>query len=223
MPGDEHSEEGRPTDQQRSSSVPVGPAPRKRPQHQRRHAECPNRKPDPRRARTERARREEPGDAAQHACCREGREIRGSRTGQRGSEQPIPRFSHHRTLSPDEGHESHVRCRGPPRRASLLRAIRGSPCTSPPRWVVAEPARVTRGPKRTAVFVKGGSSGVEDIMLGVGLGRSPRPWPLNKRTKTDMTIRDRTAATKRVPTTPLRKTALVAGILYLVTFISIPT
>jgi hypothetical protein len=60
-------------------------------------------------------------------------------------------------------------------------------------------------------------------MLGVGLGRSPRPWPLNKRTKTDMTIRDRTAATKRVPTTPLRKTALVAGILYLVTFISIPT
>ena len=38
-----------------------------------------------------------------------------------------------------------------------------------------------------------------------------------------MTINDRTTATKRVPMDSLRKTALVAGILYLITFISIPT
>lgn len=39
-----------------------------------------------------------------------------------------------------------------------------------------------------------------------------------------MTITDRTtAATKRVPMDSLRKTALVAGLLYLVTFISIPS
>src|SRR2546429_3768586 len=38
-----------------------------------------------------------------------------------------------------------------------------------------------------------------------------------------MTITDRTAATKRVPMDSLRKTALVAGALYLLTFISIPT
>ena len=34
---------------------------------------------------------------------------------------------------------------------------------------------------------------------------------------------DRTTATKRVPMSPLRKTALVAGLLYLLTFVSIPT
>src|SRR5215218_5867310 len=34
---------------------------------------------------------------------------------------------------------------------------------------------------------------------------------------------DRTAATKRVPMSPLRRTALVAGVLYLLTFVSIPT
>src|SRR5437588_9291289 len=39
----------------------------------------------------------------------------------------------------------------------------------------------------------------------------------------DMTINDRTTATKRVPMDSLRKTALVAGVLYLLTFVSIPT
>jgi hypothetical protein len=38
-----------------------------------------------------------------------------------------------------------------------------------------------------------------------------------------MTITDRTTATKRVPMDSLRKTALAAGVLYLVTFVSIPT
>src|SRR5438309_9888540 len=38
-----------------------------------------------------------------------------------------------------------------------------------------------------------------------------------------MTITDRTTATKRVPMDALRKTALVAGALYLLTFVSIPT
>src|SRR6266487_4413162 len=38
-----------------------------------------------------------------------------------------------------------------------------------------------------------------------------------------MTITDRTTATKRVPMDSLRKTALVAGALYLLTFVSIPT
>ena len=37
-----------------------------------------------------------------------------------------------------------------------------------------------------------------------------------------MTVIARTAATKRVPMDSLRKTALVAGILYLATFVSIP-
>ena len=36
-------------------------------------------------------------------------------------------------------------------------------------------------------------------------------------------ITDRTTATKRVPISPLRRTALVAGVLYLLTFVSIPT
>src|SRR5213082_1645266 len=38
-----------------------------------------------------------------------------------------------------------------------------------------------------------------------------------------MTITERTTATKRVPMDSLRKTALVAGALYLLTFVSIPT
>src|SRR3989440_80153 len=38
-----------------------------------------------------------------------------------------------------------------------------------------------------------------------------------------MTITDRTTATKRVPMDSLRKTSLVAGMLYLLTFVSIPT
>ena len=38
-----------------------------------------------------------------------------------------------------------------------------------------------------------------------------------------MTITDRTTATKRVPMDSLRKTALVAGALYLLSFVSIPT
>ena len=38
-----------------------------------------------------------------------------------------------------------------------------------------------------------------------------------------MTSNDRTTATKRVPMDSLRKTALVAGVLYLLTFVSIPT
>src|SRR6266571_1597015 len=38
-----------------------------------------------------------------------------------------------------------------------------------------------------------------------------------------MTITYRTTATKRVPMDSLRKTALVAGVLYLLTFVSIPT
>ena len=38
-----------------------------------------------------------------------------------------------------------------------------------------------------------------------------------------MTIIDRTTATKRVPMNSLRKTALVAGVIYLITFVSIPT
>src|SRR5256885_14758301 len=37
-----------------------------------------------------------------------------------------------------------------------------------------------------------------------------------------MTITDRTTATKRAPMDSLRKTALVAGVLYLLTFVSIP-
>src|SRR5579859_5095353 len=38
-----------------------------------------------------------------------------------------------------------------------------------------------------------------------------------------MTITYQTTATKRVPMDNLRKTALVAGVLYLLTFVSIPT
>lgn len=38
-----------------------------------------------------------------------------------------------------------------------------------------------------------------------------------------MTITGRTTATKRVPMVSLRKTSLVAGALYLLTFVSIPT
>jgi hypothetical protein len=38
-----------------------------------------------------------------------------------------------------------------------------------------------------------------------------------------MTVIDRTTATKRVPMDSLRKTALTAGVIYLITFISIPT
>ena len=38
-----------------------------------------------------------------------------------------------------------------------------------------------------------------------------------------MTITDRTTATRRVPMSSLRKTALIAGVIYLITFISIPT
>src|SRR5207253_8566351 len=40
---------------------------------------------------------------------------------------------------------------------------------------------------------------------------------------THMTITDQTTATKRVPMDSLRKTSLVAGVLYLLTFVSIPT
>src|SRR6266487_3921766 len=45
----------------------------------------------------------------------------------------------------------------------------------------------------------------------------------NPHKENDMTITDRTTATKRVPMDSLRKTALVAGVLYLLTFVSIPT
>jgi hypothetical protein len=45
----------------------------------------------------------------------------------------------------------------------------------------------------------------------------------NPHKENDMTITDRTTATKRVPMDSLRKTALVAGALYLLTFVSIPT
>jgi hypothetical protein len=45
----------------------------------------------------------------------------------------------------------------------------------------------------------------------------------NPHKENDMTITDRTTATKRVPMDSLRKTALAAGVLYLVTFVSIPT
>lgn len=38
-----------------------------------------------------------------------------------------------------------------------------------------------------------------------------------------MTVIDRTTATRRVPMDSLRKTALIAGVIYLITFISIPT
>ncbi len=38
-----------------------------------------------------------------------------------------------------------------------------------------------------------------------------------------MTITDRTVAANRVPMTPFRKSALAAGVLYLVSFVSIPT
>ena len=41
--------------------------------------------------------------------------------------------------------------------------------------------------------------------------------------ETDMTSAVRTAATRRVPKDSMRKTALVAGIFYLITFVSIPT
>jgi Domain of unknown function (DUF4386) len=45
----------------------------------------------------------------------------------------------------------------------------------------------------------------------------------NPHKENNMTITDRTAATKRAPMDSLRKTALVAGVLYLLTFVSIPT
>src|SRR6266516_6370948 len=45
----------------------------------------------------------------------------------------------------------------------------------------------------------------------------------NPHKENDMTITDRTAATKRAPMDSLRKTALVAGVLYILTFVSIPT
>jgi hypothetical protein len=45
----------------------------------------------------------------------------------------------------------------------------------------------------------------------------------NPHKENDMTINDRTTATKRVPMDSLRKTALVAGVFYLLTFVSIPT
>src|SRR5437868_13909815 len=45
----------------------------------------------------------------------------------------------------------------------------------------------------------------------------------NPHKENDMTITDRTTATKRVPMDSLRKTALVAGVLYLLTFVSIPS
>jgi hypothetical protein len=45
----------------------------------------------------------------------------------------------------------------------------------------------------------------------------------NPHKENDMTINDRTTATKRVPMDSLRKTSLVAGAFYLLTFISIPT
>src|SRR6266496_4431055 len=45
----------------------------------------------------------------------------------------------------------------------------------------------------------------------------------NPHKENDMTITYRTTATKRVPMDSLRKTALVAGVLYLLTFVSIPT
>jgi hypothetical protein len=38
-----------------------------------------------------------------------------------------------------------------------------------------------------------------------------------------MTVTDRPPAATRVPMDPMRKTALVAGTLYLITFVSIPT
>src|SRR2546421_8991676 len=45
----------------------------------------------------------------------------------------------------------------------------------------------------------------------------------NPHKENDMTINNRTTATKRVPMDSLRKTSLVAGVLYLLTFVSIPT
>ena len=42
-------------------------------------------------------------------------------------------------------------------------------------------------------------------------------------TTTTQPTRSKTTTAKRVPMNPLRKTALVAGVLYLITFISIPT
>jgi len=45
----------------------------------------------------------------------------------------------------------------------------------------------------------------------------------NPHKENDMTINDRTTATKRVPMDSLRKTSLVAGAFYLLTFVSIPT
>src|SRR5215207_2822711 len=54
-----------------------------------------------------------------------------------------------------------------------------------------------------------------------GLGNSPSTKHTTKETDTMSTIRTTTG--KRVPMDSLRKTALVAGVLYLITFISIPT
>ena len=65
-----------------------------------------------------------------------------------------------------------------------------------------------------------------------GFGRIPPTRPMSTAIKpdsptltqeTDMAITDRRTATTRDPMTPLRKTALVAGVFYLITFISIPT
>ena len=51
--------------------------------------------------------------------------------------------------------------------------------------------------------------------------RAHQPRPIAKR-ETDMTTTVRTAAPTRVPMDSTRKTSLVAGILYLITFVSIP-
>jgi hypothetical protein len=65
-------------------------------------------------------------------------------------------------------------------------------------------------------------------MVTVPVGCDPEPWPLSVSSETlpdkekDMTT-DQSTATSPLPTTSLRKTALIAGLLYLLTFISIPT
>jgi hypothetical protein len=45
----------------------------------------------------------------------------------------------------------------------------------------------------------------------------------DRREENDMTVSDRSTATSRVPMNSLRRTALVAGGFYVLTFVSVPT
>src|SRR6266542_4903855 len=142
----------------------------------------------------------------------------------------------------DEGHEREIdrqsargrTVRNPPQRAprlSMGRLVRRTEPHQRERRQHHHP-RPGRRPGRAA-WLAPESPGPR---AAPGLGHSRRPRPTRcahhrasitgQPKETDMTITAqpiRTTATKRVPMTSLRKTALVAGALYLLTFVSIPT